>query len=260
MEKKTLNTTQSSIDLREIQERLLIERRTRITVMALLLSALVFTVIYGTLEDPFQYTFSKIGNRFNPSLRVVFIIWSIYTGVAIQTSILALFRLEQYTNKWAYRFIISSVLFLILTSALPSLDEWPFLQDMHIFTGAIFALCITLGVVPFMRWVAKENLRLQRSVYIWLSIIWVGSVSIMFLFGNTGLFELFFFISFIVYLLYITLSLFEEEVIKKSIVLLSGHEDINRGIDDIFFPEFVRARKRLQLRKLLKSKEKETHE
>ena len=101
MEKKTLNTTQSSIDLREIQERLLIERRTRITVMTLLLSALVFTVIYGTLEDPFQYTFSKIGNRFNPSLRVVFIIWSIYTGVAIQTSILALFRLEQYTNKWA---------------------------------------------------------------------------------------------------------------------------------------------------------------
>jgi len=260
MENKTSNEAQVSVDLRGIQERLLIERRTRITVMALLLSALIFTVIYGTLEDPFQFTFSKIGNRFNPSLRVVFIVWSTYTGIAIQTSILALFRLEEYKNKWAYRFIISSVVFLILTSALPSLEKWPLFQDMHIVAGALFAGCITMGVVPFMRWVAKENIRLQRSVYIWLSTIWVGSISIMFIFGNTGLFELFFFCSFIDYLLYITLSLFEEEVIKKSIILLSGHEDLNRGIDDIFFPEFVRARKRMRSIRLLKKKEKETQD
>lgn len=258
MNAKTSKDEKTSVDLREIQERLLLERRTRITVMALLLSALIFTIIYGTLEDPFQFTFSKIGNRFNPSLRLVFIVWSIYTGVAIQVSILALFRLEQYTNKWAYIFIISGSVFLVITSALPSLDKWPFLQDLHVVSGGIFALFITAGVIPFMRWVAKENIRLERSVYIWVSTIWIGSFSIMFIFGNTGLFELFFFCTFIVYLLYITLSLFEEEVIKKSIILLSGHEDLNRGIDDIFFPEFVRAKKKYRLRKLLKKKEKET--
>lgn len=251
-----INNSTSTVDLRQIQKRLLLERRTRITVMALLMSALIFTVIYGTLEDPFRYTFSKIGNRFNPSLRVVFIVWSIYTGVAIQVSILALFRLEQYKNKWSYWFIILGVIFLVITSSLPSLDHWPLLQDMHVIAGVIFALFLTAGVLPFMRWVAKENLRLRKNVYVWLSVIWAGSISFMLFFGNTGLFELFFFCTFIVFLLYITLSLFEEEVIKKSIILLKGHKDINRGIDDIFFPEFIRHKKKTKRIRLIRKNKK----
>lgn len=246
----------TDVNARDIQNRLLLERRTRITVMALLLSALIFTVVYGTMEDPFQYTFSKIGNRFDPSLRVVFIVWSIYTGIAIQVSIIALFRLEEYKNRWGYRFILLGVIFLVITSAVPSLDQWPLLQDMHVIAGVIFALFVTLGFVPFMRWVASENIRLRRSVYIWMIVTWVGSISMMLIFGNTGLFELFFFCTFIVFLLYITLSLFEEEVIKKSIVLLSGHEDINRGIDEIFFPEFVRAKRKFKLLRLKRKQKK----
>lgn len=257
MEEKATKNDTKTVNFNEIHERLLLERRTRITVMTLLLSALIFTAVYGTLEDPFRYTFSKIGNRFNPSLRIVFIVWSAYTGAAIQTSILALFRLEEYNNKWAYRSILLSVFFLVITSALPSLDEWPFLQDLHVVSGVIFAFFLTAGVLPFMRWVAVENIRLRQSVYIWLTVIWIGSISFMLIFGNTGLFELFFFCTFIIFLLYITLSLFEEEVIKKSIILLSGHEDVNRGIDDIFFPEFVRAKKKWKLLKIARKSKKE---
>jgi hypothetical protein len=227
-----------------IHERLLIERRTRITVMSLLLTALIFTAVYGTLQDPFQYTFSKIGNRFDPALRIVFITWSIYTGLAIQLSILALFRLENYKKKLQYIFIIVAVVFLVLTALLPSLEEWPFFQDLHIVAGGLFALFITIGFVPFMRWVAKENIRLRRAVYIWISVIWVGSISFMLLLGNTGVFELFFFCTFIIFLLYITLSLFEEQIIKRSVELLSGIEDLDRGIDDIFFPEWARKKRK----------------
>jgi hypothetical protein len=227
-----------------IHERLLIERRTRITVMSLLLTALIFTAVYGTLQDPFQYTFSKIGNRFDPGLRIVFITWSIYTGLAIQLSILALFRLENYKKKLQYIFIIVAVVFLVLTALLPSLEEWPFFQDLHIVAGGLFALFITIGFVPFMRWVAKENIRLRRAVYIWISVIWVGSISFMLLLGNTGVFELFFFCTFIIFLLYITLSLFEEQIIKRSVELLSGIEDLDRGIDDIFFPEWARKKRK----------------
>jgi hypothetical protein len=227
-----------------IHERLLIERRTRITVMSLLLTALIFTAVYGTLQDPFQYTFSKIGNRFDPALRIVFITWSIYTGLAIQLSILALFRLENYKKKLQYIFIIVAVVFLVLTALLPSLEEWPFFQDLHIVAGGLFALFITVGFVPFMRWVAKENIRLRRAVYIWISVIWVGSISFMLLLGNTGVFELFFFCTFIIFLLYITLSLFEEQIIKRSVELLSGIEDLDRGIDDIFFPEWARKKRK----------------
>jgi hypothetical protein len=162
---------------------------------------------------------------------------------------LALFRLENYKKKLHYLFIVLGAIFLVLTALLPSLDEWPLLQDLHVVAGAIFALFITMGFIPFMRWVAMENIRLRRAVYIWISIIWVGSISFMLIFGNTGLFELFFFLTFIMFLLYITLSLFEEQIIKRSIILLSGFEDINRGIDEIFFPEFVRYRKKRKRQK-----------
>ena len=62
------------LDPAYIQSRLLLERRIRITIMSLLLGALLFTTIYGTLQNPFQYTFSKIGNRFDN--RVLFIVWA----------------------------------------------------------------------------------------------------------------------------------------------------------------------------------------
>lgn len=240
------------MDYRKIQEKLLLERRTRITMMILLLAALIFTIIYGTIQNPFQYTFSKIGNRFDPALRYVFITWSLFTGLAIQASIIALFKLENYENRRHYLFIYVGVLFLVLTALLPSLDKWPLFQDLHIVAGVVFALFITMGFLPFMRWVAMENPRLRRSVYIWLGVIWVGSISFMIIFGNTGLFELFFFCTFIIFLLYITLSLFEEQIIKRSVRLLSGHEDLNRGIEEIFFPEFMKKKRESKRLKKLK--------
>lgn len=243
------NKVVTDLDVSEMQLKLLTERRTRIFVMGFLLSALVFTIIYGTLEDPFQYTFSKIGNRFKPELRVVFIVWSAYTGAAIQASILALFRLEDYKNKLSYGFILAGVVFLVFTALAPSLDHLPGWILVHIIAGMVFALCITLGFLPFMRWVARENIRLRRTVYIWFGIIWGGSFFFMFLFGNTGVFELFFFCTFIIFLLYLSLSLFEEQIIKRSVNLLNGVEDLNRGIDDIFFPEFMRKKKRRLRRK-----------
>ena len=91
----------SVADIIFIQERLLFERRIRITIMSLLLGALLFTTIYGTLQDPFQYTFSKIGNRFDN--RMLFIVWAIFTGFTIQTSVITLFKLEQYHLKIAYK-------------------------------------------------------------------------------------------------------------------------------------------------------------
>lgn len=245
-----ITNVKSSLDVKQIQEKLILERRTRITVMSFLLSALLFTVIYGTLEDPFQFTFSKIGNRFKPELRVVFIVWSAYTGAAIQVSILALFRLENYKNKLSYGFIIAGVVFLVFTAIAPSLEHLPGWVLVHIISGALFAVCITAGFLPFMLWVAKENIRLTRSVLIWFSIIWGGSISLMIILGNTGAFEMFFFCTFIIFLLYLSLSLFEEQIIKRSFNLLSGYEDLNRGIDDIFFPEFMR--KKIKLRRFQK--------
>lgn len=238
-----MNYQEKDIDFMKIQEQLNVERRTRISVMSFLLSALLFTVVYGTLYSPFTHTFSKIGNIFKPSLRIVFIIWSSYTGFAIQSSIIALFRLENYQKKSAYIFIAVGVVFLILTAITPALPDLPFWLWVHRITSVIFALCMTLGFYPYLRWISHENPRLRLYIIIWFVVIWGGSVSLMLIFGNTGLFELFFFATLIIFLLYLSLTLFEEQIIKRSVNLLKDKEDLNQGIEEIFIPRHLREKK-----------------
>ncbi|MDD4057206.1 MAG: hypothetical protein PHF85_06135, partial [Bacilli bacterium] len=49
-------------NLFSLQKDLIKQRRKRIAVLSLLLASLILTVIYGTLENPLEYTLSKIGN------------------------------------------------------------------------------------------------------------------------------------------------------------------------------------------------------
>lgn len=236
-EKEMTLQEQMTDDQQKIHRRLLIDRSTRMTILVYLLSSLVFTIIYGTLHNPFQYTFSKIGNRFDPGLRVLFIVWASYTGFSIQASILALFTLERYKVKRNYIFIITAVVFLIISTLAPSLDEYPFWTWVHIYTAGFFALFITMGFIPFMRWVARENPRLRRIVYYWMGAIWGGGFSFMFILGNTGVFELWFFATFILFLMYLSLTLFEETIIKESVELLRNEDDLNQAIEKYFIKE-----------------------
>lgn len=223
----------SEIDFIEIQEKLLIERRIRITIMTLLLAALLFTAIFGTLQNPFQYTFSKIGNRFDN--RILFIFWAMFTGGAIQTSVLALFRLEQYKVKFAYQYVVTGTVFLVISAIIPALaDTYPFWTWIHIITAGLYGLFLSIGLAPFIMFVSRENPRLRLIIKIWTIIVWAGSFAWMFLLGNTGIFELWFFGSVILFLLYLSLTLFEEQIVKRSVTLLKGEEDLNIGIEKIF--------------------------
>lgn len=219
----------------ELQKQLIKERRNRIIVMALLLSALLLTFVYGTLENPFVFTFSKIGNRFTVRYRYWFIIWAIYTGISIQTAILYLMKLENYKNKLHPIYIAIGTIFLVFTSLAPSIpEEMPFWYYMHLATSGLFALFVTMGFYPFMIWVARENPRLRRTVYYWLGLTWGGAILWYFTFGNKGLFEMWFFVLFIIFLLYLSLTLYEEKIVKLSIKLLRDEENLNLGIEKIF--------------------------
>lgn len=218
----------------EIQVGLQKDRRWRMILMTFLLGALLFTVIYGTLENPLQYTFSQIGNRFTFGKRVLFIVWAISTGTVIQASVLALFEIEQYKNRLHVGFIVTASFFLIATSIAPSLPEFPFWIQIHLITASLGAFFITLGFLPFALWVARENPRLRRVIYVWMSITWGGGIFWYFALGNTGMFEIWFFIFFLVFLLYLSLTLFEERIVKQSILLLKDEENLNLGIEKIF--------------------------
>ncbi|MBN2604760.1 MAG: hypothetical protein JXR62_02905 [Bacilli bacterium] len=228
-------------DAIDIQRGLLKERRIRITIMSLLIAALVVTVIYGTMENPFQYTLSKIGNRFNN--RIFFIVWAMFTGFAIQTSVVALFRLEKYNMARSYKYIVIGTGFLILSALSPSIMEvYPLWTWVHIITAGLYGVFFSLSVAPFMIWVSRENPRLRIVIKVWTIVIWAGSISWMLLLGNTGIFELWFFLSAIVFLLYLSLTLFEEQIVKSSVELLRDEQNLNLGIEKIFI-DLEKARK-----------------
>lgn len=220
-------------NLYDIQKELTNQRRVRTTIMSFLLFALVFTFIFGTLEDPFIYTLSNIGNFF--SYRIVFIIWSMIAGFSIETSIIALFKLENYKKKYANISIILATFFLIATGIIPALKEtFPFWHFIHTITSGLLAVFLYIAIVPFSIWISKENPRLRISIIIWQLIIWVGSVLMVILYWHSALFELWFFVSTILFLLYLCLVLFEEAIIKRSVKLMMNEENLNLAIEKIF--------------------------
>jgi len=220
-------------NLLDMQIVLTSQRRTRTAIMSILLVALVFTIAYGMLENPFIYTLSNIGNFFD--YRAVFIVWSIICGVSIEFALLALFNLEGYRGKYARIAVYLSVFFLITTSIVPALrDDYPLLHTIHTITSGLYALFLYLALVPFSKWISEENPRLRVYLAIWQIVIWFGSILLIIIFWHSALFELWFFITNIVFLLYLSLVLFEEKIVKISTRLLMNEEDLNYAIEKVF--------------------------
>jgi len=211
------------------------QRRLRTAVMATLLIALLTTVVFGTLEDPFLYTFSNIGNFFD--YRVFFIVWSILAGVAIQAAILALFRLEDYLpgRRLKNVLLVLAVVLLVATALIPALkDVYPTWHVLHFVTAILHAVCVCGAFVPFSLWVSRENPRLRRIIAGMIAAVWGGSLLALVFFGKSGLFEMWFYVGMIVFLLYLSLVLFEEKIVKLSVAFLRDEDNLNLAIEKYF--------------------------
>ncbi|MBW6457990.1 MAG: hypothetical protein K0B52_02390 [FCB group bacterium] len=217
-------------------EELYRQRRNRFIVMSLLMLNLLISVIYGTLENPFIYTLSNIGNFF--TYREAFIVWAMIAGFSIQSACLALFRLENYKQKRHFSFIVYASIALVLTAIIPALkDSFPFWHYIHLLTALFYALFLILGLLPFIRFISRENPRLSKAIRIWEYVIMGGSILSLIIFGKSGIFELWFVTSVTMFLLYLSLILYEENIVKISVELLRDEKDLNEGIEKIFVPD-----------------------
>jgi hypothetical protein len=212
------------------------QRRNRMIVMSGLMITLIMTVIYGTLENPFKYTLSNIGNFF--TYREIFIIWAVIAGASIQTACVTLFRLEQFKQKRSYTFIVYASIALVLTAIIPAIkDTFPFWHFVHVLIAINYALFLILGLQPFLRYISKENPRLRKIIAIWQYVIVGGGFLSVLIFGMSGIFEIWFIATVTMFLLYLSLILYEENIVKKSVELLKNEKDLNIGIEKIFVPE-----------------------
>ncbi|WP_209330140.1 hypothetical protein [Lunatimonas salinarum] len=152
-----------------------------------------YTFLFGTKESPFYFTLSMIGNLVE--YRTGFIIWGVVTGLLLTFYIYRLYVLKAFFHRKAKKLLIGSLFFLVLTVLIPAVEELPFWNSLHAVVAVLFAFSLTASLYLFIRYLAAIDEKITvRSTWMLFSIIGI-SVGLFFILGNTGIFELFFFLS-----------------------------------------------------------------
>lgn len=168
----------------------------------------IYTFFFAFKESPFNYTFSMIGNYFD--YRVNFIIWGAITAILLLISIIHIYNNSKFEDKRAHRYVKLSILFLVLTVITPTANDdsiygplskrFPFFNIHGIF-GFMFGLFLILSLLLFSKYLSAVNKEVSiRSIKLLLITVG-GSLSTLFIFGMTGIFELFFFLFLSIFLL-----------------------------------------------------------
>ncbi len=193
------NVTKSKFEKKEV---------TKLATFAIVMIPLS-TYLLGTKESPFYYSLSMIGNI--SGYRLEFILWGIMTGLFLTFFIERLYVLKSFENTRARRLLISSLIFLVLTVLIPYMGGLKILSKIHNITAAAFGICLTASLYLFIKYLSERDHKLYHWSMIMLNLIILGSLGLFFLFGRTGIFELFFFISLSIFLGILNRKLFRNK-------------------------------------------------
>lgn len=172
--------------------------QTVFAVLSLLLIP-IYTLIFGTKENPWENTLSGIGNAYDH--RLSFILWGIITGMAILYYSFYIFEKMDFMNKKARRYMVASQVFLLLTVLTPALKSvFPFWHFMHVIYSGLFALFMVIAILLFIQFLSKNNQRLSKTVFvILLSCVGISILALFFM-GLNGVVEILFFIGISIFL------------------------------------------------------------
>jgi hypothetical protein len=161
--------------------------------------------LLATRESPFNHTFSHIGN--SAGYKMAFIIWGIVTGLLISFLVIRLYILHSFDNVRARKLLVWSLIFLIITVLLPSMDTLPYLYEVHTLMAVSFAISLMMSLYLFIQFLNESHQKLFNWSMSLLIFIIGGTVICFFIFGNTGIFELFFFFSLTFFLYFLDKTL-----------------------------------------------------
>lgn len=173
----------------------------------------ILTLIFGLRKSPFDYTLSMIGNWYDYYTR--FVLWGIITSILLFISIYHIYQSANFKNRKAIRFLILSVIFLVLTVLTPTISEEPiqkelreiFVFNFHGLFGFAFSFFLILSLYLFSRYLSSVDETLSLKSFRWLLITVGGSILTLFIFGMTGIFEIFFFVSLSIFLFIINIGI-----------------------------------------------------
>jgi hypothetical protein len=199
------------------------KRRQRMFIISHLLFALLLTIAFGTLQDPIRYTLSNIGNRFGWGPRILFIVWALVSGSAIETSFIFIMKLTKYSDEKCRLFIGLTTASIILTAIIPALQkELPFWHTIHVITSGLIAVFFLFALIPLVQHLLKTIPEYKLFMIIWMCIIWAGSVLLLIFFSVSAVPEIWFFVSIMAFLLFLTIILYDKAIIDAYEKELNG--------------------------------------
>lgn len=174
----------------------------------------IYTLIFGTKEDPFLYTLSGIGNAFDHKLSFIF--WGSITGLALVFYTLYVFAKIDYRDKRSRRFLYGSHICLILTVVTPALkDVFPVWHFIHVVFSTLFSLFLVASILLFLQYLSKSNQELsKKSLFLLIGCVGM-SVATLFLMGLNGVVEILFFIGISVFLF--VLGIYLDNFVEKKL-------------------------------------------
>lgn len=141
-----------------------------------------------------------IGNRFDRMTE--FIIWGASTGFLLAFFILYLYRKASYKNRKSKRLLIYSNIFLVLTCATPAVKEInAFTHSLHTLFAILFGVSLSGSLFFFNKFLKSKNEEIYGKSALFLNVVILGSLALLVIFGNSGIFELFFFLALSAFLL-----------------------------------------------------------
>jgi len=166
----------------------------------------IYTIKFGTIESPFEYTLSNIGNFFGHNTS--FVLWGIVTGICLAMYLLYTFKKLDYTNKKSRGYLIASNVFLLLTVLTPAMkDIMPFIYFIHVVNSILFPLFLIASIMLFVQYFSIRNKRFGKLAYALLLATVATPILMLFFMGLNGLVEILFFVCISIFLLILNILL-----------------------------------------------------
>jgi hypothetical protein len=184
----------------------------------ILITVFFFTLDYGTLESPLDYTLSNIGNLFSDDYWVYFLIWGVITGFGMNKYIKYLYRRTGLVDRKTNRYRKLAVLFLELTVLCPAMKEkYPVLFVVHVICSFLSPVFFALSLYKLVQYLYPEppkTVKKKRELSkVWILFLITLAIPpfTMITMGPNGLVEILFVFTTGIYMMYLNYKIKKRE-------------------------------------------------
>jgi|AntRauTorcE11897_2_1112592.scaffolds.fasta_scaffold00063_31 hypothetical protein len=159
---------------------------------------LMYTLSFIFLDDTKQVTISFIGNN---GYRILFVSWGFLTATLITQFIVRLYNTFLYHNAKSNNMLRIAYISLIACVLIPSMAGIPnIINRLHTVSAFMFVATCLLSLLFFVKQIINQNRILGYKTLIMYIAMLMPPFLALIIFGNSGVYEILFFVTLIAYL------------------------------------------------------------